>query len=347
MQPTYYEEMAQVLLKSVAYSVSVPYVHDIRACVETLNRLLDLLSAHMVPAGNYRDGLDCGEAYVIRDKEKYLAALEAEPDTEVLTILFHKLVNTLSDILVTLMKYRAAGCKTFNISKNLTTLLHDTDISGTYEFLKVPYSTFYFSIPDSPIYVFSDDIESQVYGLFVSKHSNGKLVFLAVGDLCWSRSYVQIDKVGPADTVDMADFDHGDQVKYSPGVELAVKALLYLNSSNPDVKPGDNEYARVEKKLKKAKEPKKKDRLSKYLSTLSTTEYFDVGRSIKVSKQKYAPERCEYEGGFHYSYRFWVRGHFRNQVCGKGRADRKLMWIEPYMKGPDQAAIVHRQYDIV
>lgn len=30
-----------------------------------------------------------------------------------------------------------------------------------------------------------------------------------------------------------------------------------------------------------------------------------------------------------------VTGHFRNQVCGPGRKDRKLTWIDAYIKGPE------------
>lgn len=32
---------------------------------------------------------------------------------------------------------------------------------------------------------------------------------------------------------------------------------------------------------------------------------------------------------------FVVRGHWRNQPCGKGRQDRKLIWVEPHYKGPE------------
>ena len=30
-----------------------------------------------------------------------------------------------------------------------------------------------------------------------------------------------------------------------------------------------------------------------------------------------------------------VRGHWRNQVCGAGRNDRKLIWIQPHMRGDE------------
>jgi hypothetical protein len=29
-----------------------------------------------------------------------------------------------------------------------------------------------------------------------------------------------------------------------------------------------------------------------------------------------------------------VRGHFRLQPCGKMKLDRKMIWIDPYEKGP-------------
>jgi hypothetical protein len=39
----------------------------------------------------------------------------------------------------------------------------------------------------------------------------------------------------------------------------------------------------------------------------------------------------------HLSVRFVVRGHNRLQPCGPGRMDKKLIWIDSYPKGPDDA----------
>lgn len=36
-----------------------------------------------------------------------------------------------------------------------------------------------------------------------------------------------------------------------------------------------------------------------------------------------------------FAYRFVVRGHWRNQPYGPGRAERRLTWIMPFVKGPD------------
>jgi hypothetical protein len=41
----------------------------------------------------------------------------------------------------------------------------------------------------------------------------------------------------------------------------------------------------------------------------------------------------------HYSHRFIVGGHWRNQACGPHRSLRRLVWIHPYIKGPDDAEL--------
>jgi len=46
------------------------------------------------------------------------------------------------------------------------------------------------------------------------------------------------------------------------------------------------------------------------------------------------------------SARFRVRGHWRNQAIGKGRLDRKLIWIKPFVKGPSMAELVERNYRV-
>jgi len=39
-----------------------------------------------------------------------------------------------------------------------------------------------------------------------------------------------------------------------------------------------------------------------------------------------------------------VRGHYRNQVHGPGHRDRKLIWIEPFWKGPENGAKIMHTY---
>lgn len=51
------------------------------------------------------------------------------------------------------------------------------------------------------------------------------------------------------------------------------------------------------------------------------------------------------ESGRRYTHRWVVRGHWRQQPHGAGRAQRRITWIESYLKGPEGAPIKTR--DIV
>lgn len=108
-------------------------------------------------------------------------------------------------------------------------------------------------------------------------------------------------------------------------------------------------------------EGKVDQRITAYLSTAwlllgqpllveSTTELHHGG---KVSgKRKPAPvtivdlRRVRHtdtpsgHSGRSYDHRWVVRGHWRNQAWGKGRAERRPVWIAPYVKGPDDAPFV-------
>jgi hypothetical protein len=44
------------------------------------------------------------------------------------------------------------------------------------------------------------------------------------------------------------------------------------------------------------------------------------------------------------SSRFTVRGHWRNQACGKDHKEHKLVWIEPFWKGPTEGIFVSHLY---
>jgi len=41
-----------------------------------------------------------------------------------------------------------------------------------------------------------------------------------------------------------------------------------------------------------------------------------------------------------------VRGHWRNQVCGPQRSERRPTWISPYWKGPEDAPVLLRSYEV-
>lgn len=55
---------------------------------------------------------------------------------------------------------------------------------------------------------------------------------------------------------------------------------------------------------------------------------------------KYTEETGEELEGSWYTHRFLVRGHWRRQVYGHARAQSKIIWIAPFIKGPKDAPLV-------
>ena len=61
-------------------------------------------------------------------------------------------------------------------------------------------------------------------------------------------------------------------------------------------------------------------------------------RVVALRKTAAQPvEHTESEATRHLTVRFVVSGHPRLQPCGPGRTDKKLIWIDPYPKGPADA----------
>lgn len=76
---------------------------------------------------------------------------------------------------------------------------------------------------------------------------------------------------------------------------------------------------------------------------------FDVGKSVRLEPNlRRAFIASEGSGArWKLAQRFIVRGHWRRQAYGEGRALRKDLWIEPYFKGPeDIEAALQRTYDV-
>ncbi len=74
---------------------------------------------------------------------------------------------------------------------------------------------------------------------------------------------------------------------------------------------------------------------------------FVVGKTVKISKElrEYAARNAA-EPLWKLEHRYVVRGHWRNQVCGPMRAERRKTWIQPYWKGPEGAEAWQHVYEI-
>jgi hypothetical protein len=67
-----------------------------------------------------------------------------------------------------------------------------------------------------------------------------------------------------------------------------------------------------------------------------TQRPFDGVRVVHLRRRESpAHERPQGSAPVEWSHRWLVDGHWRNQPCGPQMQDRKLTWIAPFVKGPD------------
>lgn len=69
-----------------------------------------------------------------------------------------------------------------------------------------------------------------------------------------------------------------------------------------------------------------------------------IGRPLKVDCKEYVRDVCAGRRVAAPSVQTMVRGHLKRQVVGKGRKGRKVIWVEPYWRGPEDAPILSRPY---
>lgn len=81
-----------------------------------------------------------------------------------------------------------------------------------------------------------------------------------------------------------------------------------------------------------------------------TEPRFRVGRPVKLGpaiRQALSYAKNRGDPLWKLSQRFIVRGHWRMQVHGKGRTERKRIWIAPFYKGPtDLTEALERTYEV-
>jgi hypothetical protein len=74
---------------------------------------------------------------------------------------------------------------------------------------------------------------------------------------------------------------------------------------------------------------------------------FAVGSDVTISPEMKELVANDGTGARTQAYRTLVRGHWRNQAHGPGRALRKRRWIEPHIRGADlPTPVVGHKYDV-
>ena len=64
---------------------------------------------------------------------------------------------------------------------------------------------------------------------------------------------------------------------------------------------------------------------------------------IRLRREVSTLDRVPGESQVQWQHRWIVRGHWRWQACGAGRAERRRIWINPFVKGPESAPFVQSE----
>jgi hypothetical protein len=137
------------------------------------------------------------------------------------------------------------------------------------------------------------------------------------------------------------DFGEEKAARIRSQFEFIIKCVLYINGANADVYWHDDR-PQLEAQLKRAENAGKRRKLEQKLSKAKGV--FKVGYKIVLSREEKEMYDGVSTGKWQLSSRFIVQGHFRNQPYGEGRSSRKLIFIEPFWKGPEYAEVVNKQH---
>jgi hypothetical protein len=130
-------------------------------------------------------------------------------------------------------------------------------------------------------------------------------------------------------------------------LSLVVNTLLYLTNAEEKPEIEASPRARVLRKLRDTKSPGKRKKLERQLETASDVVIRKYGTKIVIDRRIEEEQLLAGQvrrSGKKYVSRFMVRGHWRNQACGEGMKDHKLLFIQPYWKGPKDGAELVRDY---
>ncbi|MEP3667044.1 MAG: hypothetical protein ABJN42_09970 [Roseibium sp.] len=147
--------------------------------------------------------------------------------------------------------------------------------------------------------------------------------------------------------------EHQDafRMAISEMMRVAANSTLYLTSMNADIGEVQNDKADLQRKAAATGLPKKqRQRAANAALTASDVDYAQVGKIYRSSKfNAGAPREQDPDTagtGRKLDKRVTVSGHYKQQPYGPGRTERRIIFVEPYVKGPDAAQMLSRTMSV-
>lgn len=266
--------------------------------------------------------------------------------------------------LVSMVPFYFSGKKIFSYEKGLTEMLFHTDLYNVdASLIQLPYDCLYIIVP--PNCLFKTDADTgeplEVEGIYVSKgyemsngfiHSKKPILSLNIisnsppdyeGEAFTDIRYMGLpyrenENIFPHLKSFMESDPEEDEESVGRLFSFVINAILYINSDKAvieRIKPYDKKHR--DKVVGNKKTP-----------TTSSISRYVVGKNIYLNSRNKAGNGAKINNTSSngeestYYHQWIVRGHWRNQACGPYLSERKLIWIQPYVKG--EGIIVNKKY---
>jgi hypothetical protein len=122
-----------------------------------------------------------------------------------------------------------------------------------------------------------------------------------------------------------------------------MKCLLYITGEKSDIVYCDGS-TELYSALKRVKSPGKRKEIQRRITNIGLPKYRVGSKIILTREERQGYEMLGSKGFWKLSYRFLVQGHFRNQACGEWHKERKVIFIDPFFKGPELAEVVNKTH---
>jgi hypothetical protein len=244
------------------------------------------------------------------------------------------------------------GCSTFELTHSLAAGLVLTEPPPLEEdSFKLPFDSFTIVLPDGvlPFWYGETESSNQKWAnlVLVSKFkaaSDGKAIYQITSycdgvSLYRRQKFAELDSPEADDWVKAFEDDppitSNDAITHKTALRIVRNLVAWIEANGPGERQG-------------GKRPPKKNRkpIPDDPNALPTPTTWVVGREIKLSPdlRQMASEvvlgesKKDKVAGWKVRVRYIVRGHWRMQAHGVGRAERKRMFISPFWRGPLGAA---------
>jgi hypothetical protein len=263
----------------------------------------------------------------------------------------------------------------FDISLALCNKLKETDLQDLDTFfLRTPYRSMYLSLPKgNGLYIPNDETGMhEAVGIYITYHDFKNPTQIKLGEqqinVDGVTKYIRLMVVGEekskyndaiiffvllfwegkiSDSI-QKNLIHIDSVDLWPHIkevfEFVSKILIYINCSNVVIK--EIQGFDLDAAVDRLKNPTKKRKLLHRYEKISTQKHklLDV---ITINRNEDEEKTNKVSSVTHKKKLERVRGHFKMQNFGSNLSEKKVIWIEPYIRGEGIEVFKQHQYKVI